>query len=369
MITDSTYPIARGPSNLFGLDYAREAATLQRFSFPIVDAHSHINGDEAVRIYRDAARLYGIEHTFSMTQLEEIPTVKRILGDSIEFISIPRFTDHDRRLAHLAGYHAEIAAFRNHGVRVLKMWNAPRIYEATSDDFASTPLRLTSPGRVAIIEAGVEAGMMFMVHIGDPDTWFATKYKDASKYGTKLDQYDDFRQILARYRSPWIAAHMGGYPEDLAFLSSLLSEFSHLYLDCSATKWIVRELSRHDPVELRAFFARWHGRILFGSDIVTGEAHLQEGGAKSEMGAKASNRGEAFALYASRYWALRTFFETSYDGPSPISDPDLHMVAPEKFTPLDSPTLRGCSLSTETLEWLYYKSAAKLFGLKCASGG
>ncbi|MHC4590503.1 MAG: hypothetical protein ACYTAQ_14535 [Planctomycetota bacterium] len=40
----------------------------------------------------------------------------------------------------------------------------------------------------------------------------------------------------------------------------------------------------------------------------------------------ASSPQEAFDLYASRYWALRTLFETDHVGPSPIADPDLALV-------------------------------------------
>ena len=42
----------------------------------------------------------------------------------------------------------------------------------------------------------------------------------------------------------------------------------------------------------------------------------------------ASKSDMSFDLFASRYWALRTLLETSYDGPSPIVDPDLPLVDP-----------------------------------------
>jgi hypothetical protein len=78
------------------------------------------------------------------------------------------------------------------------------------------------------------------------------------------------------------------------------------------------------------------------------------------MDAKASNHTEAYDLYASRYWALRTLFESSYDGPSPIADPDLHMIDSVKHSPLDAPTLRGCSLDEDSLEQLYWGTASTL---------
>jgi hypothetical protein len=205
-----------------------------------------------------------------------------------------------------------------------------------------------------------DLGMTFMTHIGDPDTWFSTKYSNSKKYGTKAEQYDDLEEVLDRFPGPWIAAHMGGYPENLNFLSKLLERHSNLHLDCSATKWMVRELSKHEPVDLRAFFVRWKGRLLFGSDIVTTDAHVSPESGALEIGAKAANAEEAYDLYASRYWAFRTLLETDYDGPSPIADPDLNLVEPERFTPLDSPRLRGARLPEDALKELYHDAARRL---------
>jgi hypothetical protein len=208
------------------------------------------------------------------------------------------------------------------------------------------------------MKAAADLGMKFMTHIGDPDTWFATKYKDSHKYGTKAEQYEDLEEVLDRFSVPWIAAHMGGYPEDLDFLSKLLERHSNLHLDCSATKWMVRELSKHPPEKMRAFFTRWKGRVLFGSDIVTTDAHISPAVGALEIGAKSANAEEAYDLYASRYWALRTLLETDYDGPSPIADPDLNLVDPERYTPLDAPKLRGAKLPQDALDALYFETAA-----------
>jgi hypothetical protein len=295
-----------------------------------------------------------------MTQLEEAPTVRAVLGDAIRFITMPAFAEKDRMHAHSTGYKTRISEFKKLGATVVKFWNAPRLYEVSPEPFAKNPFRLNSPERYELMRFAEGLGMMFMTHIGDPDTWFSTRYTDANKYGTKAQQYEDLEEALERFKIPWIAAHMGGYPEDLSVLSNLLERHENLYLDCSATKWVVRELSKHNPEDVRTFFCRWEGRILFGSDIVTYDSHLSHGEGKSEMAAKASNRDEAFALYASRYWALRTLFETEYQGESPIADPDLHLVDPIRFTPDDAPMLQGVALPKSTLEWLYYKTAERL---------
>ena len=84
-----------------------------------------------------------------------------------------------------------------------------------------------------------------------------------------------------------------------------------------------------------------------------------EGGQTSQ----ASSADEAYDLYASRYWALRTLFETSYDGPSPIADPDLALAYPDQFGPTDAPTLTGKQLPLNTLRMVYRDAAIGLSAL------
>jgi hypothetical protein len=348
------------PANRLSFDYRTLAQGFRPLKYPIVDVHSHIQGHEATGIYARAAEEHGIGLTYSMTPLKEISAVKRILGERIQFISIPDFSSKDRMNAVGTGYQRQLPEFKKHGAKIAKFWNAPRIYDASDDSFATSPFRLNASERIECMKVAQDLGMIFMAHVGDPDTWFQTKYQDANKYGTKSQQYDIFEEVLDTFTVPWIAAHMGGSPEDLQRLSGLLERHSNLYLDCSATKWIVRELSKHPPEKVRAFFIRWKERILFGSDIVTSDAHLNADSSSTEMEAKSSSVEDAYDLYASRYWALRTLLETDYEGPSPIADPDLHLVDPQSFTPLDAPILRGCALPEDVLRALYLDNAQSL---------
>lgn len=348
------------PSNRLQLDYNALASSFLRRSSPIIDIHSHIQGSGATEIYSRVAQQYGVGLTYSMTPLHGIPTVRHILGDRVRFIAAPDFANKDRLSAIGKEYRQLIPEFHAHGSRIAKFWSAPRLYESSPEPFLSNPCRLNSPMRMEAMKAAQDLGMVFMAHVGDPDSWFATKYRDSSRYGTKRQQYDLFEDVLTRFRGPWIAAHMGGSPEDLDFLSSLLQRYPNLYLDCSATKWIVRELSKQPAEKVREFFVRWTGRILFGSDIVTSDAHLTQSSNSTEMESKASSQDEAYDLYASRYWALRTLLETSHEGESPIADPDLHLVNPGVYSPLDAPILQGFALPQENLDSLYFGAATAL---------
>jgi hypothetical protein len=258
------------------------------------------------------------------------------------------------------GFLDRIERYHALGARIAKFWVAPRAIDYAIEMGEPEFMRLDAPHRLEAMEAASGLGMALMTHVADPDTWFKARYADASKYGTKREQYEPLEAMLDRFTGPWIAAHMGGWPEDLEFLTGLLERHSNLHLDTSATKWMVRELSLHSREDLVAFLSRFRGRILFGSDIVTADEHLEASGEDNEMTAKAKTPAEAFDLYASRYWAMRSLFETGYDGESPIADPDLAMVDPERFTDMDAPRLTGKALPPEILRDVYHDAARNL---------
>jgi hypothetical protein len=175
--------------------------------------------------------------------------------------------------------------------------------------------------------------MAIMTHIGDPQTWYDAKYTDPARYfGTRDDHYRRWESLLEEYKGmPWVGAHMGGNPEDLHRLQSMLDRFPDLWLDCSATRWMVREISaRRDAA--RDFFIRNQDRIIFGSDQVSGD-------------------DRHFDFLASRFWCHRKLWETAYVGPSPIFDPDL---------PDDrQPEMRGLALPDVVLQKIYHDNPVR----------
>lgn len=352
-------------ANRIGLDYTAEAARLTApgapYSGPVIDAHTHIHGANASRLYDKVRRLYGVNLTYTMTQLPLADEVRDALGDSVRFITMPAFMTGDRNDNHRAGYLRAIEQFhKQFGARMMKIWASPRLRDILPGG-ATDLADIDSPWRREHARLATSLGMMIMVHVADPDTWFTAKYADSSVYGTKAHQYTGLRRMLDLFPVPWIAAHMGGWPENLPFLDSLLEAHPNLHLDTSATKWIVRELSKHPREEVLAFFWKWKGRILFGSDLVTTEDQLSAN--KTGMSAMAdlsSSPDEAFDLYASRYWALRTMFDTGYEGESAIADPDMKMVEPKRYDAMSAPRLQGLSLPPDLLKSLYHDAAADL---------
>lgn len=353
---------ASSPANRLGLDYRAQASALGEPICPIVDAHAHINGERAAQVYRSVCDLYGIERVYSQTQLAQSTAVKAVMGDRVSFVAIPEYMHPDRKWAHTQGYLDNLDQWHGLGARMFKFWGAPRLrdYVETMDLPPEEIVGFDSEWKLRIAEKGKSLGMMLMVHCADPDTWFKTMYKDSSKYGTKASQYESLERLLTITGMPCLAAHMGGWPEDLGFLSGLLDRHPKLILDTSATKWMIRELSKHATSEFVAFLDRYSGRILFGSDIVTSDDHLRS--AESEnpgFGDQLANsEDEAFELYASRYWALRTMYETDYRGESNIADPDLMMVDPDGFDAMSAPALVGHGLDADRLRVLYRSAVA-----------
>lgn len=358
--------VAPTGANRLGIDYRVEAGRLP-WSGPIVDIHAHTGGVRAAAIYKDVMDLFGVRTVFTQVRVQDAASVRSVLGDRVKFIAFPNFRESDRRHAFTEGYLEDIATFHaTYGARMIKLWNAPRLRELITSDDAREIVEFDGAWRIRHAELAERLGMMFMVHVADPDTWFRTRYSDASRFGAKIDHYRGLRVMLDRFKGPWLAAHMGGWPEDLAFLDSLLTAHPNLYLDTSATKWVVRELSAHPRDRVVAFFEKWQGRVLFGSDIVTTDEHLTPkpeaaGVARHPMADLADSPASAFTLYASRYMALRLMLETRYEGPGLIADPDLMMVDPSRYDDGSAPSYQGIGLSREVLESLYGGAAAGMF--------
>ena len=93
--------------------------------------------------------------------------------------------------------------------------------------------------------------------------------------------------------------------------------------------------SRRDAI--RELVCRYPDRFLFGTDLVT-------------------RHGLPPEHYTSRYWCQRTLWESTWEGPSPIADPD---YTPPEHGPA-TPLLRGVGLPQDVLKKVYYENAVRL---------
>ncbi len=333
--------------NVTGLDYSDRAHF--RYHGPLIDFHAHVMvtrpGDppsgqplgkgpgasvEQAELMLNVAAEFGVRQIMTMCQADDIPALRDHFGDRLVFnglISKHRVEEpDDEAYRHLERY-LEL------GVRAIKFWSAPRGRERG--------LFVDAPWRIEALRRARAAGVrLVMVHVADPDVWFRTVYKDVAKFGTKADQYVGLERLIAMFPDMvWIGAHMAGDAEHPEHLHELLEKYPNFHIDTSATKWVVREVSPR-AAAIRELICRFPGRFLFGSDLVTRHNLVRE-------------------HYVSRYWCQRTLWESDWQGPSPIADPD---YKPEDGQP-STPVLRGLALPEEVLDAVYYRNAQRLLNL------
>ena len=331
--------------NVSGADFADR----RHFHYagpPLTDLHAHVTltrppvareerppGEvgsiEQAELMLAVARDFGVGQVWTMCAPEDIPPLRQRFGPLLRFIG---------PIARGKADESDDAVFRRldrflaEGVEVLKFWAAPRGRDRGL--FVDAPWRVEAAKRARA--AGVRA---VMVHVADPDAWFRVAYADVARYGTKAEQYPGLCRMIEEFPDLlWVGAHMGGDVEHPDHLEELLERYPHLYLDTSATKWQVREASRRRDA-VRELICRRPERFLFGSDLVT-------------------RHGLVRGHYESRYWCHRTLWESAWEGPSPIADPDWY---PEDGEPA-APTLRGLHLPADVLRQVYHANAARLFG-------
>jgi predicted TIM-barrel fold metal-dependent hydrolase len=308
--------------NRTGIDFQRPMPR-SKVRGAVIDFHCHLFGRRHAENWFAAADHYGIDKFLSMTPLEDVVGLLRDFGSRIHFIAVPQFRVEP--VNWVDDWLCRLESFYNLGSRIMKFHAAPGTMDMRKR-------RLDHPAHKPMFQFAVDRKMAIMTHIGDPELWYRGKYADTARFGTHEEHFAMWEGLLQEYPTvPWIGAHMGGNPEDLPRLQYMLDKYPQLMLDCSATRWMAREVSaRRDPA--REFFIRNQDRILFGSDQVSGD-----------------DRG--FDFLASRFWVHRKLWETAYIGQTPIFDPDL---------PADQqPILRGLALPDEVLQKLYHDNAAK----------
>jgi predicted TIM-barrel fold metal-dependent hydrolase len=314
----------RSPANRLELDY--HDPPLRKVNVPVVDVHSHVKTVAEARLFFRVAAAYDVWHVVSMTPLPNVPALAEAYPDRVSFVAIPDWREKTFDDAFQQEWIDSLVTFRGYGAKICKFWSAPPMR-------ANHGMTLDQPFMQPIIDRALDLGFLFMTHIADPTAWFAPggRYEDHAKFGTKDEQYDQLEFFLEKVAPrPVIGAHMGGRIEELDRLTDLLERYPHYHLDTSATKWIVRGVAAQ-PERVRELMLRFQDRILFGSDLVTGDNY-------------------DYDHYASRYWTHQMLWETDYRGESPIEDPDAN----------DPPQLAGVNLPQSALRKIYLENAERL---------
>jgi len=314
-------------SNRTGIDF--QTPPPRRIRGPIIDAHTHVGNPQMAKLFVEVARTYNIDKVVAISTVEDAEALRKRFGSFFEFFYRPPFDGKDKPRTFKKMTLERIDEAVEKDFKALKFWFKPQFnYDQKMyfDDRRMYP----------IFERAGEHGIPCLTHIADPDVWFERVYTSRRKFLTKRGNYKQFRNAFRDFPEvTFIGAHMAGDPEDLDHLQELFDDHPNLMVDCSATKWVVREISRQAE-ESREFFIRNADRIMFGTDLVTFPGITD------------------FGRYASRYWVHQIMWETDRRCESPIDDPDAAGV----------PKLHGLDLPDDVLEKLNWRNAIRVFKLK-----
>ncbi len=300
----------------------------RKVDVPIIDAHNHASLIRPTAMMLKGGSMFGVARWVAIVRAHHIDGLRRRFGDRVIFNVWLDYTHAENPRRFARENVALIKSVARKGARCIKFWYKPEFNYRTG--FYFDDWRLDD-----IYRAMVDNDLAGLVHIADPDVWYQRVYNDPDKFEPKWATYRQLTNTLGRYpKLRVVVAHMGGNPERLDHLDRLLSTYPNCYLDTSATKWVVRELSPKRE-EAREFFLKWYRRLLFGTDLV-------------------ARKNEGLPHYASRYWVHQFLYEQPGEVLSPIPDKDADGQV----------CVRGLDLPPNVLQRIYLKNSEKFFRIK-----
>lgn len=306
--------------------------TSLRYHGPIFDAHSHVAEEQALDLYVKIAERYNVERSMLIVHGSDISAYKKKYPG--RFIYAKYFSGWILFSDDFEQSIAEIRTMREEGYGMAKMHFAPFWGDRLDMDKVPT---VDDERFDRFFVTLAEEDIPVVIHIGDPDTYFAKRYSDERVYGTKEDHIQEFENRLKK--SPGVTfqvAHFLAQPEihRQDNLSRMLDTYPNLNIDTGSARWMVRELGK-DVERSRDFIIKYQDRILFGIDCV------------------ARTLDESY--YNGRFWSERMLFETD------VRDIPLAFVDKDTVH-LGGTFINGLDLPDSVLDKLYWKNAQRLHG-------
>ena len=322
---------------------------ISRARYPVIDTHTHFSKRvmeddfytqyDTQKVVADL-RQHGVRKVVSLDfgYGEMRPRVLRKIAGSEDFFILfggvdvgrfeePGFGDGARR---------SIEEGVRMGMRGIKMSKQVGLGIRGSD---GRYLRPDDERLSVIYETAAQLRLPVVFHIGDPRCFFEPVDRYNERY-TELCGHPDwsfhdpsfyrFEQLMEMQEhmisshpdTTFIIAHVGSWSENLRQVGAWLDTYPNMYVDIAAR---INELGRQ-PYTAKAFLERYSSRIFFGTDFTPYD--------------------EVFHPVYYR------FLETADEYFDPSGE--------EGVSPWN---IYGVSLSEEALQNIYYKNAARLFGL------
>jgi predicted TIM-barrel fold metal-dependent hydrolase len=325
---------------------------VERPRFPVIDAHNHFGETFGGGwINRPVSELIDV---MDEADVRVIVDLDGGWGETVLERHLDRFrAAHPDRFIHFGGVDwsrwpdhgdgfGEWAAARLHdqvrrGAQGLKIWKpfGLSVRDHRGDLVAVDDRRLDPVWATA-----AEQRIPVIIHVADPVAFF-DPLDSFNERWEELHAHPDWhfpsppfpsfasiieafaRLILDHPQTTFIGAHVGCYPENLAWVGELLDRAPNLFVDIAAR---ISELGRQ-PYTARRFFLRYANRILFGTDNPPDPA-----------------------IYRLYYRFLETGDE-------------YFNYSPERVPPQGRWTICGLHLPDDVLSQVYSANARRLFGI------
>ena len=304
-----------------------------KYTGPIFDAHTHIGTIDDISNMIAIEDDFGVSAQIGIVHNEEgFQAAKERYPHRFVFAKYLSLRD-------IAQYNVEpvldeISILQEQGYSLAKSWFGPRwrdYHREVKKDF-----RINHPRLDPIFQALEDNGIPLIIHMGDPDTYYASQYRDSERYGTKDEQLKQIEEVITRHpKLNFQIPHLGAQPEihRLPALARWMDKFPNVVVDTASSRWMARELSK-DTEKAREFMLEYSDRVLFGTDLF-------------------SNRD--LNDFSGRYVAQRILWETNErDTPLPFPDADTKDTG--------GTAINGLDLPLSVLEKLYWENANRIYG-------
>lgn len=317
-----------------------------KYRGPIFDAHTHIWNTSHLKDTVDEQTDLGIKVELVIAHLEE----SRNIADQLypgKFIFAKYLSTQNIISYKIDNVIREIETMRSHGYSLAKMWAAPAwrnyIHNLT-ENFTLTDARLEP-----LFTKLEDEAFPLLLHVSDPDTYYATNYANSEIFGTKAEHLNQLEELIQNFPNlTFQLAHFAAQPEihRLAHLGTWFDRYPNIMVDTASSRWMARELSKN-PKEAREFLIRYSKRILFGTDATLNTPPLKK--TKGKSGKQMDH-----SPYAARLLAQRILWETNARNvPLPLPDPDTEAIG--------GTFINGLNLPRRVLDDLYWRNAHRLY--------
>jgi predicted TIM-barrel fold metal-dependent hydrolase len=324
----------------------------------VIDAHVHVHPamTKVMAEIMEANNLssvvnLGILEVLGIPFQEGMRAFREALGDRLVYFTTPDFSDTSagfgERMAEELERKVEAGA---NGLKIFKELGL-RHRDADGNLIPVDDQRLDP----VWAKAG-ELGVPVLIHTADPLAFFQPLDENAASL-TENERWEELqahpdwhfgtpefldhdtllaqrnRVIERHHGTTFIGAHLGNYPENLAYVDACLGLYPNFYVDTSAR---IGEIGRHPAEEVRAFFLKHQDRVIFGTDLVIGWDALDDR-ARQDM--------SEFNHFYDAHWRFFEMGARRIDHPFPIQG---------------AWKVDAISLPDDVLEKLYVRNAQRL---------